>query len=245
MGIIHIPRVVASCVKGAYARHAAAAAVATTGMNTTTNNGTRPTTTGTRQVVSIGTSPENPHVYRARVGLFDVDAFNHLNHASYLVHAELARWEWSATLAPILPMVKEQALLLVTGAAIRYRREIGPFLNTFEVHTHLASMDERNIWVYHTFRYPKDHDDPNNNNNQGKILAQLLIQAAVVHKGKVINPQEFLQKFLKLDPSVIKDIQSSHGNDLFHKKRTTFGDLESLLRTSAAEDDATLKPKSS
>eukprot|EP00550_Attheya_septentrionalis_P000383 CAMPEP_0198293140 /NCGR_PEP_ID=MMETSP1449-20131203/15806_1 /TAXON_ID=420275 /ORGANISM="Attheya septentrionalis, Strain CCMP2084" /LENGTH=226 /DNA_ID=CAMNT_0043992623 /DNA_START=34 /DNA_END=710 /DNA_ORIENTATION=+ len=224
MGIVHIPRVVASCVKGAYARRAAAAAVAATGTN------------GTKQddlVRTIGTSPDNPHVYRARVGLFDVDAFNHLNHASYLVHAELARWEWSATVAPILPMVKEQALILVTGAAIRYRREIGPFLNTFEIHTHLASMDERNLWAYHTFRYPKDH------NNNSKILAQLLVQAAVVHKGKVINPQEFLQKFLHLDPSVIKDIQSSHGNDLFHKKRTTFGDLESLLRASAAEDDAT------
>eukprot|EP00978_Attheya_sp_CCMP212_P019062 scaffold52940_cov41-Attheya_sp.AAC.1 len=240
MGIVHIPRVVASCVKGAYARHAAAAAVAATGTTSSTNN---------KQddlVRTIGTSPDNPHVYRARVGLFDVDAFNHLNHASYLVHAELARWEWSATVAPILPMVKEQALFLVTGAAIRYRREIGPFLNTFEIHTHLASMDERNLYVYHTFRYPNkdhNHDANKNKDNHGKILAQLLIQAAVVHKGKVINPQDFLQKFLHLDPTVIKDIQASHGNDLFHKKRTTFGDLESLLRASAAEDDATFTPK--
>jgi len=58
MGLIHTPRVVASIGRGLYKRRMA-------------EGGVPPT--------KVGIGEENKHIYKARLGLFDVDYLGHLN----------------------------------------------------------------------------------------------------------------------------------------------------------------------
>jgi len=120
MGLIHIPRVVYSIAKGLYRQ-----------------------TPGSL----VGLGPNNPHIYEARAGLFDVDSYGHMNNASYLTHAELARWELSASNGLMKNMYKSETHFMVAASAIRYRRELRPIFRKFNVETYIGALDDRNIWM--------------------------------------------------------------------------------------------------
>ena len=123
MGLVHTPRVISSVLKGVY-RHSSPG----------------PKT--------IGFGPQNIHSYYSRLGLFDVDYLGHMNNAAFLNHAEYARWELTATSGMLQHMYKTNTHYFVAANAIRYRRELRPLFRRFEVQTHVAGLDDRNIWMY-------------------------------------------------------------------------------------------------
>lgn len=57
-----------------------------------------------------------PHVYRARAGFLDLDGYLHLNNGAYLLHAELARWNWMAH-AGLLPFVAKRKVYCTSPRA--------------------------------------------------------------------------------------------------------------------------------
>lgn len=150
MGIVHIPRTIASCARGYYRRWSSPLSI--------------------EKLAVVGIGPNNPHRYQGRVGLFDFDSLGHMNNAAYLTHAELARWEMSALNGSLVKCVREKYLFIANGCTVRYRKEIGPF-KRFDIETYVGSFDKRNIWMYQTFRQPGDG---------GRILAQFLLQVVVV-----------------------------------------------------------------
>jgi hypothetical protein len=120
MGLVHVPRVIASVAKGFYRK----------GIDK-----------------SVGFGLDNPHIYQARAGLFDVDSFGHVNNAAYLTHAELARWEHSASNGLLNQMYNHGVGFYAVSTAVRYRRQIRPVFRKFQVDTTIAGIDDRNLWV--------------------------------------------------------------------------------------------------
>mmetsp|Transcript_4134 Transcript_4134/g.9380 ORF Transcript_4134/g.9380 Transcript_4134/m.9380 type:complete len:215 (+) Transcript_4134:79-723(+) len=210
MGLLHIPRVALSCARGYYLRR----------------------TSEEASINLLGIGPSNAHVYNGRCGLVDIDGFGHMNNASYLVHAELARWEMSAANGSLGANISEQCAFLVAGAAVRYRREIGPLFRKFQIKTFVGGLDNRNLWVYHTFHYPECDGD-----KQSKVLAQILVQAVVAQNRKVLEPEAYLKEICGIDADEIDKLKNSHENDLMMQKRSRFEELEEALRASAAADD--------
>lgn len=212
MGLLHIPRVALSCARGYYLRRTAAESKA--------------------KVNILGVGPSNAHVYDGRCGLFDIDGFGHMNNASYLVHAELARWEMSAANGSLGANMSQQCAFLVTGCAVRYRREIGPLFRKFQIKTFVGGLDRRNLWVYHTFHYPGDGGGKN-----GKVLAQILVQAVVAQNRTVLEPEAYLKEICGIDEKEVDKLKNFHENDLMMNKRSRFEELQETLRASAAADD--------
>ena len=208
MGIVHIPRSAAAIIRGMAKRQLS------------------PLSDHEKSLVGIG--PNNPpHVYTSRAGLFDVDVMMHMNNASYLTHAELARWEWSAFGGVLAGTARDKAAFIVTAATVRFRREIAPF-KKFDIETRLCGIDDRNCWVYQTFH------NHGNGHERGKILAQVFTQAVITQKGKVINPRSYLQGILHAEDAFY-DMNAAES--IFDEKSERFSHLEEVLRRSAAIHD--------
>lgn len=203
MGLVHTPRVIASAAKGFFRGR-----------------------TSTR--VS-GFSLDEPHIYIARAGLFDVDYLGHMNNASYLTHAEYARWQWIAETGVLGEFIRKKDAFIVTSTVVRYRREVKPLFRKFEVHTSLCGVDERTLSMYQTFRYPGQ-------GGKNKIRAQVLLQA-VIRRGEqgVIDPRDFLRDCVGMDPDKIDSLSKS--GTTMEDELLKFKELESSLRETAAEDD--------
>ena len=125
----------------------------------------------------------NPHIYKNKPSkLFDIDYLGHMNNAAYLAHAEYARWEWTAETGALETMYKNNINFIATSVSIRYRKEI-LMNNKFEIHSILQSMNERHLYMYQTFRSVTN----------GRILAQVIVQAVVTQNRKVIPPKQVLE----------------------------------------------------
>ena len=204
MGLVHVPRTAAAVLKGTIKRHLS------------------PLTDKEKMLVGIG--KDNPHVYTSRAGIFDVDIMFHMNNASYLSHAEYARWEWSAFSGLMSKSFRDKAPFIVTGAFVRWRREIPP-LKKFDIESRLGGIDDRNMWIYQTF-VP---------HGGGKVLAQLYYQAVLVQNGKILRPRSWLED--SIDAKILDELESKGTNSIFDEKATQFTNLEEVLRRSAAYDD--------
>mmetsp|Transcript_12704 Transcript_12704/g.36963 ORF Transcript_12704/g.36963 Transcript_12704/m.36963 type:complete len:211 (+) Transcript_12704:139-771(+) len=183
----------------------------------------------------IGLGPENPHIYNSRAGLFDVDYLGHMNNAAFLAHAEYARWELTAENELLNKMYNLDTHFVVSGAGLRYRREIRPIFRKFTVDTYVGGLDHRHLWVYQTFRCP---DDGNN-----RIRAQVLIQGVAVKDREVVDPRELL-KSQGYDPNLVDSLcRPSNGEQTksMDDMMRAFEDLDASFRASTAADDATLK----
>lgn len=207
MGIVHIPRTAAAIIRGMAKRRLS------------------PLTKQEKSLVGLGANP--PHIYSSRAGLFDVDLMMHMNNASYLTHAELARWEWTAFSGLLPASLKTKSYFIVTASILRFRREIAP-LKKFEIETRGGKIDDRNLWVYQTFH------SPNSNGERSKVLCQVFTQGVMTNKGKVINPREWLADNL---PSAKDALDGLTEAPLFDEKATQFTKLEDTLRRSAALHD--------
>lgn len=74
-----------------------------------------------------GLGVTKPHIWRARAGFSDLDLNMHVNNASFVYCAELARWHLSGLNGLLGVAMKNKYAFLVGGQAFRYRRAIPPF----------------------------------------------------------------------------------------------------------------------
>lgn len=188
-----------------------------------------------------GEANANPHVYRSNLNLlWDADYMGHMNNAAYLTHAEYARWEWMVENGTLTKLYQSGIHFMVTNASIRFRKEIPPS-KPFEIHTVLTAFDDRNLWMHQTFRGKSDDYKGN-----GRILAQVLVQAVAVRDRKVISPRTMLEAAGVPDEQVDslewKDanmVASSESNDdddamsFLRKVR----DLDEAFKKEASVDD--------
>ena len=156
-----------------------------------------------------------------------------MNNASYLTHAELARWEYSAFNGSLASSFRDKSFFIVTASMIRFRREVPP-LKRFDIETRLEGIDERNLWLNQTF-----HN--NNGNERGKVLAQVFIQAVIAKGGKVMDPRLWVEQNFPAAKNELDDLSIVHSKDdtdsIFDEKFTQFTNLEQVLRKSAASYD--------
>lgn len=204
MGLIHMPRVIASVAKGMY----------------------RGRQKGAGSFVSA-----TPHKYTGHVGLFDVDYLGHMNNASYLNHAEYARWEWTAETGMLKKFLKKKTEFIVTSATVRYRREMKPLFRKFEVNTCLCGVNDRTISIYQAFRYPGA-------GGVNKIRAQVLISGVIRRGRNILNPKEFLIEEAGTNPADMDALDKGDMDVVFLKS----SELDDLLKESAAADDLRADP---
>lgn len=210
MGLVHTPRVIYSCGRGLWRRFRSKG---------TWNPG-------------HGVGPQHAHIYRARVGLFDIDYVGHMNNAAYLSHAEFARWEMGAESGMLQKMAKDKIFFILAGNFLRYRKEISPLFRSFVVETYISAIDERNLWFSHNFRYSETD----------RMLAEILVQCVVVRGGKVLNPGEFLVQECGYDEDLIQSVTWPDGDKVSHSDLLrNYRKLDDTMRMIAAEDDVVHK----
>ncbi|KAF0695257.1 Aste57867_13925 [Aphanomyces stellatus] len=128
------------------------------------------------------------HVWKARVGLLDMDLNVHLNNASYLYNMELARWHLSGLSGLLNLCFRHKWMLLVGSQSIRYRHSLPPFA-AYEIHSDIVHWDDTWFYFCHRFVCPKT----------GKLYAEGLTRGMVKDpKRKTVSFEEILVQ-LKLD----------------------------------------------
>lgn len=184
----------------------------------------------------------NAHVYKSNLNVFfDADYLGHMNNASYLTHAEYARWEWTAENGTLQTMYGKGIHFVVTNTAVRFRREISLRERAFEIHTNLHAIDDRHLWMHHAFR------SPTKNERIGRIMAQVWVQAVAVQNRKVVLPSTLLET-IGVSDEVIDSLLWKEDDDenyiddgydsmSFFKH---FKDLDIAFRKEAAVDDERL-----
>jgi len=110
-----------------------------------------------------------------------------MNNASYLTQAEYARWEWMAENGTLQTMIQNGMNMVATNAVVRFRREISVRERAFEIHSFIHAIDDRHLWLNRTFR------SVGNNKSNGRIMAQVLLQAVAVQNRKVAPPITLLE----------------------------------------------------
>lgn len=185
-----------------------------------------------------GIGHKNPFVSFNRAGIFDCDYLLHMNNAAYLSHAEYARWELCAYNGLMNSMYNDNVHFMVGGTAVRFRREIRPVFRAFEVHSFVARVDERSMWVYHTFRYAPGGKDP------GRIRAQVLCQGLTVQNRKVIDPRVYLKENVGIDADIVDSISTTESdNSTMDELFNTYAALEDQFKDASQQDDELLSKK--
>lgn len=184
-----------------------------------------------------GIGSENPYISVGRAGLFDTDYLMHMNNAAYLSHAEYARWEMCAYNGLLSNMYKNNVNFMVGGTAVRFRKEIAPIFRKFEVHSFVARLDERYMWIYHVFRYPPGGKDP------GRIRAQAVCQGIAIQGRTVLDPRMYLRDMVGINADAIDALsKTSHDNetekDVFAVLMDKYAELEVAFKAATALDDA-------
>lgn len=205
MGIIHTPRTLYSIAKGFLQR--------------------------SKGPPGIGN--DNPHIYTSRVGLFDVDYLGHMNNASYLSHAEYARWQMCAENGLIAAMWNHNMHFVVLGSTIRYRKELRPLFRSFQIDTELSAIDDGNMWIVHNFRHAKDKANK-------RIMAQVLVQGAAVRGRTRINPADLLVNHVGIDSSLVDTLRLSAATQDEHNLAMiqNYQALQETFQTTASKDDS-------
>ena len=236
MAILHTPRTIAAIGRGMLKRRRELAATAD----------------ASSYIPFIGIIPHgndqsdasatnNAHVYKSNLNVFfDADYLGHMNNASYLTHAEYARWEWIAENGALQTMYGKGMHFVVTNTAVRFRREISLRERAFEIHTFLHAIDDRHLWMTHTFRSPTQEE------RSGRIMAQIAVQAVAVQNRKVVPPSELLETIGVSDDTVDSllwkdddDAKDGNENDPMYFLKQ-FKDLDLAFRKEAAADDVKL-----
>jgi acyl-CoA thioesterase FadM len=189
-----------------------------------------------------GIGQQNPYISEGRAGLFDTDYMMHMNNAAYLSHAEYARWELCAYNGILHSMYRDNVNFVVGGTAIRFRREVAPIFRKFQVHSFLARLDERHLWIYHAFRYPPDGKDP------GRIRAHAICQGIAIQGRNILDPREFLKDMVGVDPKVLDStigvgtdaVNDAKEQDLFAAMIDKYSKMEAVFKTATAKDDEEL-----
>jgi len=202
---------------------------------------------GTSAALLGGIGEANPFVSECRAGLFDCDYQLHMNNASYLLHAEYARWELCAYNGLMTSMYQDKVGFMVGGTAVRFRREIRPAFRKFEVHTFIAHIDERHMWLYHTFRYPPTEKDP------GRIRAQVVCQGLAVQNRTVLDPRQYLVNTVGINAEVVEEMchvkstttssSDKNAEDVMAELMDRYSDMEVKMKEASTKDDERLSKK--
>ena len=163
--------------------------------------------------------------------------FLSLQSAAYLSHAEYARWDMVGQNGMLTAMYENKVFFVVAGTTVRFRREIRPIFQKFQIDTAVCALDSRNMWISHKFRYPKTPNSP-----ESRVLAQVIIQGVAVKGRDVVNPATFLKECEGMDADLIDSLVLPAPNGTQESNTAlTFVDrylaLEDSLRTWASEDD--------
>jgi acyl-CoA thioesterase FadM len=90
---------------------------------------------------------------------FDIDLFMHMNNASFVRCAELARWRILSQ-SGILELTKKKVLFLVVGQTATYLKQLPPFA-PYVVRTTISVEDNKWIHYNHSFQKPdQEGKDP-------------------------------------------------------------------------------------
>jgi acyl-CoA thioesterase FadM len=189
MGVIHTPRTIYAVARGFWNR---------------SRNAKRPhAVAGAKDVeVPAGIGSTHPHLYTARMGVFDVDYLGHMNNSSYLSHAEYARWQMCAENGLVSAMWSHNIHFVVLGSSIRYRKELRPLFRSFRIETTISAIDDANMWIVHNFRH---HNDDKNK----RIMTQVLVQGAAIQGRTRVDPAELLIQHVGIDKAVVEALRLS------------------------------------
>jgi acyl-CoA thioesterase FadM len=234
MGLTHTPRVIATVARGLWHHRIH-------GKQAKVSSPTGPAGTGF--------SAQDPFVYTGRVGLLDVDYLGHLNNAAYLQHAELARWLWTASRGYLLTMLGDNCHFLLASSSIRYRREIRPVFQTFQIDTFVAGIDERNVYAVQNFRYPPSISEK----KEERISAQMILRGVLTKHREVVNPMEYFERRCSIDREILEQLRvpssspASFDRDgstvSSHQVLQRYIDLEESLKEVASLDDDILEKR--
>merc|ERR1711982_206907 len=72
---------------------------------------------------------------------------------------------------------------VVTQSAVRFRKE-SRLRDRFQIRSHLHAIDDRHLWMHQTFR---------SDGGEGRILAQVLVQAVAVKDRGIVPPSTVLE----------------------------------------------------
>ena len=234
MAILHTPRTLVSIARGLLRQRWK---LASTSRSTVEDGNSESSADVASRFVGLVPTARH-HVYRSRPSiLWDVDYLGHMNNAAYLTHAEYARWEWTAENGALRALFDRRTNFVVTNTAVRFRREI-PLRDPFEIHSFLGAIDDRNLWIYQIFR-------GDGRGQTGRILAQVLVQAAMVQKKKGIIPPRNLLDWLGVpkehtDALAWQDTAFKDASDDTLSFLQRFKDLDTAFRKEATSDDERL-----
>ncbi len=81
MGLVHTPRTIYSVLNGVYKRQ-----IFLRQQNPSPIAATATPIGTPKNTMTIGLEQTNPHLYQARLGLFDVDYLGHMNNGTFFLH---------------------------------------------------------------------------------------------------------------------------------------------------------------
>jgi acyl-CoA thioesterase FadM len=180
-----------------------------------------------------------------------------MNNAAFLSHAEYARTQMCAENGILEACIRYKAGFVITSSTLRFRQQLGPFGQAFQVETSLVGLDERNAWLLQNFRKTK-HKNKDGGQQQQQLqqrcLSQVLVQTSLVERGKVVDPRSWLVEKAHIHANVVdsvnlplvKDDDDNNSDD--HDDETHVAmmqaildrsnDLAAALRRAIAIDDA-------
>ena len=115
------------------------------------------------------------------VHLTDLDIYREMNNARYLNAMEMGRWDIGVRTGLIDAMRKHKWFFTLAGCSLRYRKRL-TFGQKFEVHTKIAAMDDR--WIFMQQDLFRD----------GIQHTGALLRTAVVSKRGVVPPEKVFEE---------------------------------------------------
>jgi acyl-CoA thioesterase FadM len=119
----------------------------------------------------------------------DIDMFLHMNNASFVRVAELARWRIFVQ-TDILKLSKKNAIFLVVSQNVTYLKQLPPFQN-YIIRTKVSVSENKWIHYSHTFQKP---DSSSDSTKDPYIYATVECKAVLKERsGKTIRLNEISQ----------------------------------------------------
>lgn len=164
------------------------------------------------------------HVMNARANLWDCDINGHVNNSSYVYMGELARWHLCGLNGLLGTVIQNKWSFIVGSQSFRYRRAIPP-LAKYQVWTIVDSIDDRWMYMTHTFTSPvaKSTDKPD------IVYAQALVRAIIMppKRGMTLTPSDVLASYGVTDETIKR---------LLENKPEHFPHVEGFLDWDSAAD---------
>ncbi|MTI19123.1 thioesterase [Rhodobacteraceae bacterium RKSG542] len=121
-------------------------------------------------------SPTGPSILKYRVHLTDIDTNVHLNNGQYLTFMDLGRLDLLARTGLWRPVLKHKWMPVVSGAAIRFRRELRLF-EPFILESNMVYWNDETAVMEQRFRFIKGK-------RSGAIAATALVRVGLYDRSQ-------------------------------------------------------------